>query len=275
MRAAARWSSLVRSRLAETAALSPGPGPEQPEFWDQRARRAGPVVGGPATGDPLLSRLRKATGRRSTVLDVGSGPGRFSLALAPRVARVVAVDVSSGMLEVLAGRATKLGLSNVETVHGRWPDVEVEQADVAVCSYVLPLVADAEGFLRRLDAVTARRVFLYLGAASLDLAVDPFWRHFHGSRRKPGPTYLDAVEVLADLGIAADVEIVELPSRVRHRSVAAAARTYREQLLLEDTAANRAELRRLLRPWLVQEHDGLRPPLRTTPAAIVSWSPKN
>ncbi|HET7487235.1 MAG TPA: class I SAM-dependent methyltransferase [Acidimicrobiales bacterium] len=274
MPAAGRWSSLVRARLAETARLTAGPAPDTPRFWDERARAAGPVVGGPAGGDPLLARLRRAAGRRSTVLDVGSGPGRFTLALAPRVRRVVAVDVSAGMLAVLARRAKRAGLGNVDTVHGRWPAVDVEPADVSVCSYVLPLVADPEGFLRRLDQVTTRRAFLYLGAASIDLLVDPFWRHFHGTRRKPGPTYLDAVEVLADLGIRADVEVVEVRSRVRYRSLAAAVQAHREQLLLEDTAAVRAELRGLLRPWLVQEPDGLRPPLRSSPAAIVSWSPR-
>jgi SAM-dependent methyltransferase len=53
---------------------------------------------------------------RSTVVDLGAGTGRFALAAAPRCRRVVAVDVSPAMLELLGARAAQRGLSNVACV---------------------------------------------------------------------------------------------------------------------------------------------------------------
>ena len=47
----------------------------------------------------------------STVVDMGAGTGTFALAIAPHVARVVAVDVSEPMVAAMQGqviRATKL-----------------------------------------------------------------------------------------------------------------------------------------------------------------------
>lgn len=251
--------------------LSPGGGAASPAFWDARARQLAARPADTGERDPLVTRLRRATGRRSTVLDVGAGPGRFALGLAPRVAHVTAVDSSGGMIDLLTKRARALGLANIEGVLGRWPDVEVAPAHLSVCSYVLPLIADAKGFLRRLDACTTERAFLYLGAASIDLLTDPLWRHFHGRPRRPGPTYLDAVAVLAELGIRADVEVVELPTRSRYPTLNTAVRSYRDQLLLPDDAAVRRELRGLLAPWLLADRGQLRPPLRSTPTAIVSW----
>lgn len=53
---------------------------------------------------------------RSTVVDLGAGTGQFTLAVAPHCARVVAVDVSPVMHEVLARKIEASGLDNVERV---------------------------------------------------------------------------------------------------------------------------------------------------------------
>ncbi|MDQ4069024.1 MAG: methyltransferase domain-containing protein [Actinomycetota bacterium] len=270
--AAARWRKLVLARLAEMERLQPGRGAVGAAFWDGRARRyAARMTTSTATSDPFHKRLRKATGRRSTVLDVGAGPGRFTLALAPHVAAVTAVDPSRGMLDICRRQARKLGLANVTCVHGRWEEVDVPPADVAFSSYVLPLVADAPRFLGKLDAAAKDRAFLYLGAFSFDAVFDPLWRHFHGTPRKPGPTYLDAVDVLRELGLSPEVEVVEVPSRARFKSAAEAAREYRDQLCLPDAPEVRKELRGLLADWLVPRDGALGPPLRSVPAAIISW----
>ena len=55
-------------------------------------------------------------GQEATVVDLGTGTGRFALAAAPHVRRVVAVDVSPAMLTVARGRAAAAGLSNIECV---------------------------------------------------------------------------------------------------------------------------------------------------------------
>jgi SAM-dependent methyltransferase len=270
--AATRWRTLVRARLAEMERLQPGRGALNAGFWDSRAKRFSTVLPvSSATGDPLYRRLRRATGRRSTVLDVGAGPGRFALALAPHVAAVTAVDPSAGMLDVCRRQARSLGLANVTYVHATWEDAAVAPADVAFSSYVVTLVPDAARFLTKLDASATGRAFLYLGAYTADAIMDPFWRHFHGTSRKPGPTYLDAVDVLRELGLKPEVEVVEVPTRGRFKNVADAAKDYRDQLCVPDTAEVRKELRDLLGHWLVRRGDALVAPLRTVPAAVISW----
>src|SRR6266545_4866362 len=52
----------------------------------------------------------------ATVVDLGAGTGQFALAAARRFRRVIAVDVSPPMVEVLRGRASAAGLSNVQVV---------------------------------------------------------------------------------------------------------------------------------------------------------------
>ena len=252
--------------------LQAGRGRLDASYWDSRASRLATRMSvATVAGDPFYRRLRRATGRRSTVLDVGAGPGRFTLTLAPHVAAVTAIDPSGRMLDICRKQARVRGLANVTCVQGRWEETEVPAADVAFSSYVLTLVTDASRFLAKLDAAATDRAFLYLGAYTADAIMDPLWRHFHGTSRKPGPTYLDAADVLRELGVVPEIEVVEVPTRARFKNVAEAAKDYRDQLCLPDTAEVRKELRGLLADWLVPRGDVLGAPLKTAPAAIVSW----
>jgi SAM-dependent methyltransferase len=274
MNAAQRWRKLVRARMAEMERLEPGRGVTGAAFWDSRARRfAARMSLEHAATDPFLRRVRRAVGRRSTVLDVGAGPGRFALTLAPHVAEVTAVDASPAMLRLLRRQARSRGIVNVRCVEGRWEEVDVPPADVAFASYVLPLVEDAPRFLAKLTAAAGRRAFLYLAALPGDAVFDPLWRHFHGAPRTPAPTYLDAVAVLRELGLAPQVKVVEVPSRTRFASVDEAVKEYRDYLLLPDTRPVRRELHGLLESWLVRRDGALHPPLRTLPAAVIDWAP--
>jgi SAM-dependent methyltransferase len=276
--AAERWRRLVEGRLGEMERLQAGRGGiGGPQYWNRRARMfaTGPMSS--AEGDPMLRRLQRAVGAakrgrtRGTVLDVGSGPGRFSLAIAPRAAQVVAVDPSSKMLAILRRRAREAGVANVRTVVGSWQDVDVEPADVVLCSHVLPLIADVEPFLRKLDAAARHTVLLYIGAFAADAILDPFWRRFHDTPRRPGATWLDAVAVIEELGIRPEVEVVELEGRARYETMEEAVAAYGDALVVPKTAATRKELRRLLEPWLQHRNGALYPPFRTQPAAIVTW----
>jgi SAM-dependent methyltransferase len=89
------------------------------------------------------------------VLDVGCGPGVATCCLAQRFdsARVVAVDGSAAMLERVAARAERLGLSQrVETRLVQLPDGlgTLGRTDVAWASMVLHHVGDEVAALRRI-----------------------------------------------------------------------------------------------------------------------------
>lgn len=276
---------MVRDRLAEMERLAPGRGDVGGAYWNEKgkARRFGAAVDASAERDPIFRRFRQAAGRRSTVVDVGAGTGRFSLALAPRVHEVVAVDASRAMLGVLTRNARQRGLSNVRCIEGQWEDVplaragadrgaQVPPADIVICTFVVPFIAEAEPFVAKIDAACRGRAFIAMHASNIDALTDHFWRHFHGAARRPVPSYLDLRDILVDLGKEPEVEVVEVPTRTHFDSLAAAVRGFREGLILPDTAEVRAELHGLLSSWLVQDARGLRPPERTVPAAIVSWT---
>ena len=79
--------------------------------WDEQPRRL-------QLAADIFAALEKQIPlqRDWSALDYGAGTGLLTLALAPRVRRVVAVDSSAGMLEVLAQKAEAGGFGRVETL---------------------------------------------------------------------------------------------------------------------------------------------------------------
>jgi len=273
--AAARWRRLVTGRLEEMERLSPGAGSLSGKFWDRRADRYAAAVSLTDTeSDPFLRRLQRVADPSSTAIDVGAGTGRFALPLATCAGHVTAVDPSEGMLSILRRGAGELGLTNLSTVQATWEEAAAPGADIAFSAFVLTVVRDARPFLIKLEAAASRHVFLYLGAYSADAVLDPLWRHFHGAPRSPGPTYLDALAVLSELGIAPEVRVVEIANRKRFASIDEAVEHYRDWLLVGDTPEAKSELGGLLGSWLLGRRGALRSPLRSAPAAIVHWRPR-
>ena len=85
---------------------------------------------------------------RMIVGDLGAGTGAVSAALAPVVARVVAVDNSAAMIQ--AARRRLHGVTNVELRRGDLEDLPIEDRslDAATLILVLPYVAQPERALR-------------------------------------------------------------------------------------------------------------------------------
>jgi ubiquinone/menaquinone biosynthesis C-methylase UbiE len=72
--------------------------------------------GYPDPAEDLAVLREHGIGADATVVDLATGTGRFALAGAPLVRRMVAVDVSPAMLAVLRERVAEAGLGNVECV---------------------------------------------------------------------------------------------------------------------------------------------------------------
>jgi ubiquinone/menaquinone biosynthesis C-methylase UbiE len=89
-----------------------------------------------------------------TVIDLGCGPGFFTLAMAEMTApdgTVVAVDVQEEMLALVKEKAAKKGLSSRITLHRCAPD-EIGlgdlKADFALSFYMVHEVPDSDAFFR-------------------------------------------------------------------------------------------------------------------------------
>ena len=136
---------------------------ERAKTWDEEPRRV-------QLAADIFAALERRIPLRSnwTALDYGCGTGLLTLALAPRVRRVVAVDSSTGMLEVLAQKARAAGVANVEPLLADFSKDPLPPGpfDLVASAMTLHHVADVDGLFRKFHILLAPGGFLAL--ADLD-----------------------------------------------------------------------------------------------------------
>lgn len=82
--------------------------------------------------DDLLARAKLST--PSCLIDLGCGPGRVTLRLAPCFDKTIAIDLEPEMVEAGEKEAEKLGVGNIEWRVGKAEDLSVPSASVDLIS---------------------------------------------------------------------------------------------------------------------------------------------
>lgn len=254
MRAADRWRReleewAIPDELLERVDESPYGWSQA--LWKRRSRAA------EERGEsPTVEIVRDLLPESGTILDIGIGRGRASLPLALLGHRLIGVDESTEMLEGLTEDAAAAGVE-VETHHGRWPDVAelVPGADVAMAANVAYNVQDIEPFLQAaLDhagvalvlEVTERHPWAHLG---------PLYREVHGLDRPEGPTAADLAEVVFELfGRRPEMHRWERPGQLWFESWDELIDHYGRRLVVP--TSERGRLRPILEPRVGADADG-------------------
>jgi ubiquinone/menaquinone biosynthesis C-methylase UbiE len=100
--------------------------------------------------DEVIEKLKLKPG--DIVADIGSGSGVFSIPMAKAIAPngiLYAVDIDQKMLDYVADRAKKEGVTNLRTVLGEYddPKLPVKDADVAFFHRVLHMIEHRQAYL--------------------------------------------------------------------------------------------------------------------------------
>ncbi|MEM8608616.1 MAG: class I SAM-dependent methyltransferase [Myxococcota bacterium] len=133
-------------------------------FWDNIAERyAKRPVPNPDSYQQKLAITKARLHPADIVLDVGCGTGSLALELAPRVAEVHALDVSSAMIEIGRRKAQRRDVTNIRFHQGTLDDTSFKPAQFdAVCAYnILHLLEDRPAALARIfDALKPGGTFV-------------------------------------------------------------------------------------------------------------------
>jgi 2-polyprenyl-3-methyl-5-hydroxy-6-metoxy-1,4-benzoquinol methylase len=108
--------------------------------------------------EPVIEAVLAESGQsaRGVVLDVGAGGGALAVPLASVAQRVIALDLSTRMLERLSRRAEDEGLDNVEANSGAIEELDLRPAsvDLIVSNYALHHLLDQDKARFVSDAAT-------------------------------------------------------------------------------------------------------------------------
>jgi 2-polyprenyl-3-methyl-5-hydroxy-6-metoxy-1,4-benzoquinol methylase len=272
------WKALIDARAQQMDAAYAGIGSSSAGYWNHRAQGYHRATRARTASDPFFQKLSQIVTSDTTVLDVGAGTGRFTLALAPLVKQVIAVEPNAAMLGYLEQEATAQNLTNISTLLTTWQDAPADlradlRADLVICSHVLYPIREVDTFLTKLAAAARQGCYLYMRALHFDAFTAPLWQHFHGEPRHQQPGYIDALAVLYEMGIYANVDIVKTPGSMRFPSLDAAVEELAEHLILPSGEPTRNELRSQLASWLVERDGMLAIPADEMVSAVIWWTP--
>jgi len=269
-----RWTALINARAQQMDAAYARLGRTSADYWDRRASSFHRWTKESTASDPLFLIIRSQVTPQTTVLDVGAGTGRFTLALVPLVQHVTAVEPNAAMLDYLRHDAREEGLTNISYVSTTWQHAPDNlHADLVICSHVLYAIKDIIPFLAKLQTAMRHACYISMRATPFDTITAPLWRYFHGDERQYPPSYIHVLDVLYEMGIYANVEITGSPPsrQFQYSSVDEAVESLVEQLILPNDEQTRDELRKLLEQWLVQQDGMLMPPTGEKMVSAVIW----
>lgn len=153
-------------------------------------------------------RAREALPLNGSVLDIGSGGGRASMAITPPAGTLIAVDHQKEMLHEFSAAAQAKGVVS-HTYVGDWPAVadSVPEADVVVCHHVAYNVADIVPFLVALNDHARVRVVMELPMTHPMSNMNSLWKKFWDLDRPTAPTphLLQAIAVALGYPAVLDV----------------------------------------------------------------------
>ena len=273
MTAIERWNHMVRIEHEQSDRMR-GLTPPPADHWTEYARefRADPR----RTSDPVMEHLLERVSPGQTVIDVGAGGGRLALPLALHCRRVVAVEPSPSMGEVLREAAAEFDVPNVDVVEADWKDAVVDQADVILCSHVVYVVREIGEFVRKLDDRASALVLVVLFDAAPQSQLYPLWEMVHREPRLPLPSLPQLREVLDELGMqATETALSPQPAR-GFESLEDALEQLTRRLYVTPGTPEMDRLEAAL-PEALEEHDGayrIKGAQPLTPH-VVSWRPRH
>jgi len=217
---AALWRDLVqaRARCRDGGSATEAGAQRGIDPWESRARDYDARVARRwARPDPARAFVLAGIQDGATLLDIGAGTGAWAMLLAPRAARVTAVERSPAMLGILRENLSARGITNVRVVHGDWPDVTVEPHDYSLCAHAMYWSPDLPAFVGRMSSCTRRRCFLLLRNPGLDGIMAEAALHIRG-HPIDSPNFSVAYNVLLQMGIRPGVVAESGPMRELRQS---------------------------------------------------------
>ncbi len=108
-----------------------------------------------------------------SVLEIGPGPGTYTVPLSKFAKHITVIEQSSSMIEILRERLKKNSISNVSIIHGDWEDVRNLKRYYLVFSAFSLIVKDVRESLRKMDAVSCGYCCIFT------FGNEPPWRRVH------------------------------------------------------------------------------------------------
>jgi SAM-dependent methyltransferase len=210
-------------------------------------------------------------------LDIGAGGGRFALPLSRLVSRVIAVEPSAAMRDVLRAAFASEQRTNYEVLNLRWPPPPragegVPTADVSLVANVLYDAVELREFLEATERHSRRLCVVICSDRAPSTPDAGVWEALYGEPLCALPGLPEFLAVLGVLGRRFDVRTfaVRPPEPM---DIDRALEDVRWRFWVSEGSEREARLRELLVERFGMASGLVQLPPRRNYSAVVSWEP--
>ena len=217
---------------------------------------------------PLLAHAEAG----DTWLDIGAGGGRFALPLSEHVARVIAVEPSEAMRNVLRDAIRASARPNIEVRDLHWPSPAwADDVDVSFAAHSIYDIRAIVPFLDAMERHTRRTCIAILADQPRGAHLAPLFEAVHGEPFAPLPGLREFIALLSARTRRFEVATVSgEPADIT--SLDEAATMARRLLWLAPDSAKDRQARALVEQWW-RVPGGVRLPQARGYFGIVAWEP--
>lgn len=183
------------------------------ESWDNIAPKFNKWMEKDDYPKKILSRIEAEPS--DSVLDIGCGNGVITIPLAEKANKVTAMDISGKMLEILAKKAEESNIKNINTINQRLEDLnasEIGKHDVVVASRSLNGVSNIQMELEKINEIAQKYVYITLWGVD-NRNFEREIANILGKESHQHPDYIYVYNMLHQMGIYANVEMLECNTR--------------------------------------------------------------
>lgn len=236
------------------------------ESWNKKATNMNKKIHNSFYND-MIKKVIKID-KEDTILDVGCGPGTFSLPFAPLSKHISAFDFSSKMIEILEASIKEKNINNITSfVH----DMEDSWDHIPTCDIVLASrcleVEDMEDILKKINMHAKKAVYLTfkLGKSYLNEKV----LVAIGRDIIPKPDYIYLINILYNMGIYAELKLI-CPDESKYTTVESE-KEYIESISWSLDGITEEEANKASKFYKECLSKDICPPLRDNRWALISW----
>ncbi|OPY76133.1 MAG: 16S ribosomal RNA methyltransferase KsgA/Dim1 family protein [Syntrophorhabdus sp. PtaU1.Bin153] len=154
--------------------------------------------------DPLLDFILREIDITDTVVEIGSGTGRWTIPLAKTVKSVTAIEPTSGMADMLRENIRNAGLTNIDILSQTWQDASPQIYDNVICAHGMYGTPDLAMFVRKMERFSRKSCYMAMRMPPADGILGELSLEIYGCRHD-SPDAVIAYNALYTMGIYSNV----------------------------------------------------------------------
>ncbi|MBU3129521.1 class I SAM-dependent methyltransferase [Clostridium tagluense] len=151
-----------------------------------------------------------------SIIEIGPGTGKFTIPLGKKCRRVIAVDFSSDMLEILKGKTRELNINNVDMLEGKWEDINLQEQDYILSVNSLYRIWNIKDALIKMNKLAREKVVIVRTIQKIFLN-DLFVQL--GFKDKTCLDYIYLPNILHSLNICANIRYIDVENEIEFESL--------------------------------------------------------